>query len=63
MNLRIENRSPEEVIAVPRAAGHDLEVVGRFGAIVGHAGALLRRSCGVIEGTADPRGKGRVAVF
>ncbi len=63
MNLRIENRFPEEVIAALRAAGHDLEVVGPFDEVMGHAGALLRHPSGVIEGAADPRGDGSVAGF
>jgi len=63
MNLRIENRFPEEVITALRAAGHDLEVVGPFDEVMGHAGALLRHPSGVIEGAADPRGDGLVAAF
>ena len=63
MNLRIENRFPEEVIAALRAAGHDLDVVGPFDEVMGHAGALLRHPSGVIEGAADPRGDGLVAAF
>ena len=63
MNLRIESRFPEEVIAALRAAGHDLEVVGPFDEIMGHAGALVRHPSGVIEGAADPRGDGGVAAF
>ena len=63
MNLRIESRFPEEVIAALRAAGHDLEVVGPFDEIMGHAGALVRHPSGVIEGAADPRGDGLVAAF
>jgi len=63
MNLRIEDRIPEEVIAALRAAGHDLEMVGPFDEIMGHAGALVRHPSGVIEGAADPRGDGSVAAF
>jgi len=63
MNLRIENRFPEAVIAALRAAGHDLEVVGPFDEIMGHAGALVRHPSGVIEGAADPRGDGGAAAF
>jgi gamma-glutamyltranspeptidase/glutathione hydrolase len=62
-NLRIESRFPEELIAALRAAGHDLEVVGPFDEITGHAGALVRHPSGVIEGAADPRGDGLVAAF
>ncbi len=62
-NLRIESRFPEELIAALRAAGHDLEVVGPFDEVMGHAGALLRHPSGLIEGAADPRGDGMVAGF
>jgi gamma-glutamyltranspeptidase/glutathione hydrolase len=63
MNLRIENRFPADVIEALRAAGHDLEVVGPFEEVMGHAGALVRHPSGVIEGAADPRSDGAVAAF
>ena len=62
-NLRIENRFPAEAIAALIEAGHDVQVVGPFDEIMGHAGALLRHPSGVIEGAADPRGDGMVAAF
>ncbi|MCH9012833.1 MAG: gamma-glutamyltransferase family protein [Proteobacteria bacterium] len=62
-NLRIENRFPAEVIAALIEAGHDVEVVGPFDEVMGHAGALVRHPSGVIEGAADPRGDGVVAGF
>ena len=62
-NLRVENRFPAEVIAALIEAGHDVEVVGPFDEVMGHAGALLRHPSGVIEGAADPRGDGVVAGF
>jgi gamma-glutamyltranspeptidase/glutathione hydrolase len=63
MNLRIEDRFPAQVIEALRAAGHDLEVVGPFDEVMGHAGVLVRHPSGVIEGAADPRGDGLVAAF
>jgi gamma-glutamyltranspeptidase/glutathione hydrolase len=62
-NLRIENRFPAQVIAALIEAGHDVEVVGPFDEVMGHAGALARHPSGVIEGAADPRGDGVVAAF
>ncbi len=62
-NLRIEDRFPAAVIEALRAAGHDLEVVGPFDEVMGHAGALIRHPTGVIEGAADPRGDGAAAAF
>jgi len=62
-NLRIESRFPAAVIAALIEAGHDVEVVGPFDEVMGHAGALVRHPSGVIEGAADPRGDGVVAGF
>jgi len=66
-NLRIENRFAPSVYDQLRAAGHDVEVVGGFDEVMGHAGALvLHRSgarSGIIEGASDPRSDGRAAGF
>ncbi len=62
-NLRLENRFPADVVAALIAAGHDVEVVGAFDEVMGHAGALVRHGSGVIEGAADPRSDGLVAAF
>ncbi|MBL8565795.1 MAG: gamma-glutamyltransferase family protein [Hyphomicrobiaceae bacterium] len=66
-NLRVESRLGEDVIGRLRAAGHDVEVIGAFDEVMGHAGALvLHRSsprAGTIEGAADPRSDGRAAGF
>jgi len=61
--LRVENRLPETVVAQLQAAGHDIEVVGAFEEIMGHAGALVHHPDGVIEAAADPRSDGVVAGF
>ncbi len=62
-NLRVENRFPAAVIAALIEAGPDVEVVGPFDEVMGHAGALVCHPSGVIEGAADPRGDGVVAAF
>ncbi len=62
-NLRIENRIRPEVIEGLRAAGHDVEVVGPYEEVMGHAGALVHHSDGLIEGAADPRSDGAAAGF
>jgi gamma-glutamyltranspeptidase/glutathione hydrolase len=62
-SLRIEDRFDPAVIAALRAAGHDLEVIGPFDEVMGHAGALVRHPDGLIEGAADPRGDGQAAGF
>ncbi len=63
MSLRIENRFAEETLAALARAGHDLEAIGPFDEITGHAGAIVRMPTGVLEGAADPRSDGLVAAF
>ena len=58
-NVRIEDRFDPEVIAELKAAGHDIEAVGAFEEIMGHAGALVHHPDGLIEGAADPRSDGQ----
>ncbi|MFQ5958448.1 MAG: gamma-glutamyltransferase family protein [Alphaproteobacteria bacterium] len=61
--LRLENRFAAEVVDALIEAGHDLELVGAFDPVMGHAGAVVRHPGGLIEGAADPRGDGVVAAF
>jgi gamma-glutamyltranspeptidase len=61
--LRIENRLNAAVVEKLRAAGHDLDVVGAFDEVMGHAGALVYHPDGLIEGAADPRGDGQAAGY
>lgn len=60
-NLRIENRFDPAVIDAMRAAGHDLELVGDFDEVMGHAGAIVRHPDGLIQGASDPRCDGSAA--
>tara|TARA_Y100001960_G_C14741529_1_gene863293 strand:- start:668 stop:2230 length:1563 start_codon:yes stop_codon:yes gene_type:complete len=62
-NLRIENRYEKSILSALRNVGHDIEVIGPFDEIMGHAGALVYRPDGLIEGAADPRGDGIAAAF
>ena len=62
-NLRVESRLAPDVVCALKAAGHDVEVVGAFDPVMGHAGALVGHPSGLIEGAADPRGDGAVAAF
>ena len=62
-SLRIENRFDPAVIAALRGAGHELEEIGPFDEVMGHAGALVHHPDGLIEGAADPRGDGQAAGF
>lgn len=58
-NVRIEDRFDPEVIEGLKAAGHDIEVVGAYEEIMGHAGALVHHPDGLIEGASDPRSDGQ----
>ncbi len=60
-NLRLESRFRPQVIEALRAAGHDVETVGAFDEVMGHAGALVRHGDGPIEGASDPRCDGAAA--
>ncbi len=62
-NLRLENRFDSAVIDALAEAGHDVEVVGPFDEVMGHAGALVRHRSGLIEGASDPRSDGAAAGF
>ncbi|MGA9764018.1 MAG: gamma-glutamyltransferase family protein [Rhodomicrobium sp.] len=66
-NVRIEDRFSPTLIDELRAAGHDVQVVGAYEEIMGHAGALvLHRSgekAGLIEGASDPRSDGSASGF
>ncbi len=60
-NLKIEDRLGETVIGQLRNAGHDVEVVGPFTEMMGHAGAITRSPDGLLTGATDPRSNGAVA--
>lgn len=62
-NLRVESRFSEELIRALRSAGHDVEVVGAFEEVMGHAGALVGHPDGLLEGAADPRSDGMASGF
>ncbi|HEX7073393.1 MAG TPA: gamma-glutamyltransferase family protein [Hyphomicrobiaceae bacterium] len=63
MSLRIESRFAGETLDALARAGHDLEPIGPFDEVTGHAGAIVRTPIGVLEGAVDPRGDGVVAAF
>ena len=57
-NLKLESRFAPALIEQLRAAGHDVQVVGEFEDMMGHAGAVQTHPEGVIEGATDPRADG-----
>jgi gamma-glutamyltranspeptidase/glutathione hydrolase len=62
-SLKVESRFDPAVVAELRRRGHDLELVGAFDEVVGHAGALVRHADGRLEGGFDPRSDGAVDAF
>ncbi|HEX6633493.1 MAG TPA: gamma-glutamyltransferase family protein [Usitatibacter sp.] len=61
--LKLESRFPPEVIETLARMGHEVEVVGAFDEVVGHAGAIVRNADGLLEGGSDPRSDGAVASY
>lgn len=57
-NLRIESRFQNDIYQSLQNAGHDVEVIGDFDEVMGHAGALVLHPEGLIEGASDPRSDG-----
>ena len=62
-NLKLESRFSPELIAALRDAGHDVVIVDPFSDLMGHAGALVQNTNGIIEAGFDPRSDGRAAGF
>jgi len=62
-DLRVESRTPADVVEALRKAGHDVTVVGQFEDVMGHAGAAVLHPDGCLEGATDPRCDGSVAAF
>ena len=57
-NLKLESRVDPALVDQLRAAGHDVQVVGAFEDMMGHAGAVAFHPDGRIEGATDPRADG-----
>ena len=61
-SLKLESRFDPALVVDLRRRGHDVELVGAYDEVVGHAGALRREAGGRdYEGGADPRSDGAVA--
>ncbi len=61
--LKLERRFPPEVVEALARRGHEVELVGEYDEVVGHAGAIVRSREGLLEGGSDPRSDGGVAAF
>ncbi|NQV98509.1 MAG: gamma-glutamyltransferase family protein [Rhodospirillales bacterium] len=62
-NLRMESRFDAAVYKALVKAGHDVEVIGEFDEVMGHAGAIVRHPDGLLEGANDPRSDGQANGF
>ncbi|GLK86159.1 gamma-glutamyltransferase family protein [Ancylobacter defluvii] len=63
VSLKLEDRFTPELVAALRSAGHDVEIVAPFDAMMGHAGAIARHGDGRLEGAGDPRSDGAAMGF
>lgn len=57
-SLKIESRFDDGLIKKLMAAGHQIERLGPYDEVVGHAGAISRHRDGLLEGACDPRSDG-----
>ncbi|SOD92181.1 gamma-glutamyltransferase family protein [Caenispirillum bisanense] len=62
-DVKVERRMDPGVIAALEHAGHTIGLVEPFDDLMGHAGAIVLRPDGVMEGAADPRSDGCVAGY
>ncbi|MGJ8514498.1 gamma-glutamyltransferase family protein [Carnimonas bestiolae] len=62
-SLKVEGRLPNATVTRLKALGHDVELLDDFSEVVGHAGAVVRYTDGLLEGAFDPRSNGSAAGF
>ena len=62
-DVKLEGRIPASVVEELKKRGHPVKVVEDFTDTMGHAGAILVRDNGVLQGATDPRGDGLAAGF
>jgi gamma-glutamyltranspeptidase/glutathione hydrolase len=63
MSLKLESRFDPALVQALRDAGHEIELVGPFDDLLGHAGAVVRHPDGLLEGASDPRSDGAAMGF
>ncbi|KAA8995623.1 gamma-glutamyltransferase family protein [Affinibrenneria salicis] len=61
--LKLERRFSDATFDALRALGHDIEILTDFSETVGHAGAIVRHTNGMLEGAFDPRSNGSALGF
>jgi gamma-glutamyltranspeptidase/glutathione hydrolase len=62
-SLKLESRFDPELVEALRAAGHQVELLGPFSDLTGHAGAVMRHPGGLVETATDPRADGAALSF
>lgn len=62
-SLKIESRVDSAIVERLRAAGHLVELLEPFTPMMGHAGAIVRHSNGLLEGANDPRSDGQASGY
>ncbi|MBX9827165.1 MAG: gamma-glutamyltransferase family protein [Xanthobacteraceae bacterium] len=61
--LKLESRFDPNLVASLKKAGHNVEMIGEFDEVVGHAGAVIRHADRMFEGATDPRSDGAAAGY
>ncbi|WP_413721924.1 gamma-glutamyltransferase family protein [Sodalis sp. RH23] len=61
--LKLEGRFSGATFDALRVLGHEVESLPDFSEAVGHAGAIVRHTNGMLEGAFDPRSNGSAAGF
>jgi gamma-glutamyltranspeptidase len=61
--LKLESRFEANIVRELADRGHEVEILQQFDEAMGHAGCIVRRADGVLEGGADPRSDGSVASY
>ncbi|XP_072939491.1 oxamate amidohydrolase proenzyme-like isoform X2 [Epargyreus clarus] len=62
-NLRMEKRFSEDTLKYLKERGHNIIMLSEYSELVGHAGALVRHTNGMLEGAFDPRSNGSAAGY
>jgi gamma-glutamyltranspeptidase/glutathione hydrolase len=61
--LKLESRFEPALVADLKAAGHDVQIVGDYDDMMGHAGAIVLHPSGTFEAATDPRADGAALAF
>ncbi|MFP1727716.1 gamma-glutamyltransferase family protein [Lonsdalea quercina] len=62
-SLKLEDRFAVATVDTLRTLGHEVEMLPDFSESVGHAGAIVRHTNGMLEGAFDPRSNGSALGF